>query len=80
LLKTLEGGCQVPIGAFAQVKQDGLTIEAMVGSVDGAITFRKTIKGNKNNPEKVGNRLAKDLLKAGADSILKDVYINARAK
>jgi hydroxymethylbilane synthase len=80
LLKTLEGGCQVPIGALAQVKPTGLYLEAVVGSVDGSVTFRKKIRGTKTNPEKLGQKLAKDLLKAGAAAILKDVYNNARSK
>ncbi len=74
LLKTLEGGCQVPIGAFAQVKQNGLYLDAIVGSIDGSITFRKKIRGAKSNPEKLGEKLAKDLLKAGASGILSEIY------
>jgi hydroxymethylbilane synthase len=79
LLKVLEGGCQVPIGAYAQVNSHGLYIDGMVGALDGSITFRNRIRGSKHNPEKLGTRLAKDLLKAGAQEILKDIYQNARA-
>lgn len=78
LLKALEGGCQVPIGAFAQVKPNGLFLEAVVGSIDGSITFRKKLRGSKQNPEKLGEALAKDLLKAGADVVLKEIYKNSR--
>lgn len=74
LLKFLEGGCQVPIGAFAQVKPNGLYLDAIVGSVDGSITFRKKMRGAKSNPEKLGQKLAKDLLKAGASKVLKEIY------
>ncbi len=80
LLKTLEGGCQVPIGAFAEVKPNGLFLDAIVGSLDGSLTFRKKIRGSKNNPEKVGRQLANDLLKAGAKIILDEIYRTARAK
>jgi len=80
LLKTLEGGCQVPIGAFAEVKQTGLFIDALVGALDGSLTFRKRIRGSKNNPEAVGKKLANDLLKAGARIILEEVYRASRAK
>ena len=80
LLKTLEGGCQVPIGAFAEVKQNGLLIDALVGSLDGSITYRKKIRGSKNNPEKLGKKLADDLLKAGAKIILEEIYRTTRAK
>ena len=80
LLKTLEGGCQVPIGAFAEVKTNGLFLDALVGSLDGSLTFRKKTRGSKNNPEKLGKNLARDLLKAGAKSILQEIYKSARAK
>lgn len=80
LLRTLEGGCQVPIGAFAEVKSSGLYLDALVGSLDGTITYRKKLRGSKNDPERLGKTLAKDLLKAGAKEILKEVYRTARAK
>ena len=80
LLKKLEGGCQVPIGAFAEVKPNELYLDAMVGSLDGTITFRKKIRGSKSNPEKLGNKLANDLIKAGAKNILDEIYKSTRAK
>ena len=80
LLKTLEGGCQVPIGALAEVKSNGILIHALVGALDGSLTFRKKIRGSKNNPEKVGKKLANDLLKAGANIILDEIYKTVRAK
>jgi len=78
LLKVLEGGCQVPIGAYAQVTSHGLYIDGLVSAIDGSITFRERIRGSKLNPEKLGEKLAKSLLKAGAKDILKDIYQNAR--
>ncbi len=78
LLRTLEGGCQVPIGAYAEVKATGLYLDAMVGSLDGSITYRKKLRGSKNDPETLGNVLAKELLKAGAKEILKEVYQTVR--
>jgi len=80
LLRALEGGCQVPIGAFAEVKSSGLYLDAVVGSLDGSITYRKKLRGSKSDPEKLGKTLAKDLLKAGAKKILKEVYETARVK
>ncbi len=80
LLRTLEGGCQVPIGAYAEVKPNGLYLDAMVGSLDGSLTFRKKVRGSKRNPEKLGNALAKDLIKAGAKEILDEVYKTVRKK
>ena len=78
LLKSLEGGCQVPIGAFAEMKSNGLYLEAIVGAIDGSVTFRKKVRGAKSKPEKLGEKLAKDLLKAGASAILNEVYSTVR--
>ena len=80
LLKELEGGCQVPIGALAEVMVNGLYLDAMVGSLDGSITYRKKVRGSKLNPEKLGKSLAKDLKKAGAKIILDDIYKTSRVK
>jgi len=51
LLKALEGGCQVPIGAYAEVTPTGLFLNALVGSLDGSLTFSKKMRGSKDNPE-----------------------------
>ncbi len=73
-LRQLEGGCQVPIGAYAQVKSNGLYLDAIVGAVDGSIVFRSKIRTAKTHPEKTGIALAKAFVKAGAGKILNDIY------
>ncbi|MDO8548878.1 MAG: hydroxymethylbilane synthase [Ignavibacteria bacterium] len=78
LLRKLEGGCQVPIGAYAQVKPNGLHLDAMVGKLDGSLTFRKKARGSKNKPEQLGKNLANNLLKAGAKEILDEIYNSVR--
>lgn len=75
-LKSLKGGCQVPIGAYAQVKSNGLYLAAVVGSLDGKILIKKKKRGRKDAPEKTGIALANDLLKVGAKRILDDIYNN----
>ena len=80
LLRTLEGGCQVPIGAYAEVKPNGLYLDAYVGTIDGSLAFRSKLRGSKSNPEKLGNKLAKNLLRTGAKEILDDIYFNMRNK
>ncbi len=79
-LRRLEGGCQVPIGALAEVKPNGIYLDGLVGSVDGTLTFRKKVRGSSKEPEKVGIDLANDLIKAGAKEILDEIYNNVRAK
>lgn len=78
LLKELEGGCQVPIGAYAEVKSNGLYLDALVGSIDGTLTYRQKLRGSKNEPVKLGKKLAKNLLKAGAKEILNEIYEKER--
>ncbi len=80
LLKALEGGCQVPIGAYGEVKSNGLYLDGLVASVDGTISFRKKVRGSKYKAEKMGKLLAKDFLNAGAGDILKEIYEDARKK
>ena len=73
-LKELGGGCQVPIGAFAELKSNGLYLSGYVGSIDGTITFRKRVRGSKKDAEKLGKQLAKDIKKAGAAKVLKEIF------
>lgn len=74
LLKKLEGGCQVPIGAFAEVRKNGLYLTGLVASLNGDLTLKKTLRGSKKNAEQLGKQLASDLIKAGAKKILKEIY------
>ena len=78
-LRTLEGGCQVPIGAYAEIKSNGLYLTGMVGSVDGKIQFKRKIRGSKKDPEETGQVLANILLDAGAKEILDEIYGTARS-
>ncbi len=73
LLRTLEGGCQVPIGANAEVTDNKLVLDSFIGSADGILFLRKKIEGNKSEAEKLGVDLAKELLNAGAGRILEGV-------
>jgi hydroxymethylbilane synthase len=72
LLLGLGGGCQVPIGAFAE-RQDGrLSLTAIVGRPDGSEVLRERAEGS--DPERLGHETAEALLKKGAERILAEVY------
>lgn len=73
----LEGGCQVPIGAYALVDGEQVHLRGLVGAIDGSEILRDEISGHVNNAEKLGIELAKKLLAQGADKILADVYRDA---
>lgn len=72
LLGALGGGCQVPIGAYAEVRGGWLHLRGMVGRPDGSEILREQAEGNQ--PEKLGREVAQTLLKRGAEKILEDVY------
>lgn len=76
LNKRLEGGCQVPIGGFAELDGDNLSMRAFVGSPDGKELVEGTIAGLASDAEKMGIELADDLLSRGAKEILAEVYKN----
>lgn len=71
-LNALNGGCQVPVGAFAEVKSSGLYLDGVVASLDGCVTYRKRMRGSRSNPVELGVNLAKDLIEAGAGDILEE--------
>jgi hydroxymethylbilane synthase len=73
----LEGGCQVPIGGYAEQDGDTLLIRGLVGRPDGSEMVRGEIAGRVEEAEFLGKTLADDLLSRGADVILQDVYSNA---
>jgi hydroxymethylbilane synthase len=73
-LKKLEGGCQVPIAAFAKTVGTILFIEGLVGTVDGRKLIRGHLEGPLEKAESLGIQLAEGLLEAGAREILNEVY------
>ncbi len=76
LLRRLEGGCQVPIACYGQVKDGKLKLSGLVGSVDGKRIVKDSIEGEPEKAEKLGVTLAEMLLSRGADVILREVYGN----
>ncbi|WP_371374306.1 hydroxymethylbilane synthase [Thalassotalea aquiviva] len=72
----LEGGCQVPIGSYAVIDGEDIELRGLVGAPDGSVILQQQITGKALQGEELGNALAQQLLKDGADQILKQVYQN----
>jgi hydroxymethylbilane synthase len=70
----LEGGCQVPIAAYAELDEDVLHLRALVGEPDGSHVIRGEIEGDAARAEALGVDLADELLTRGARRILDKVY------
>ncbi len=73
-LKKLEGGCQVPMGAHAEIKENKISIRGFISDLEGIKFIEGKKEGNVKNAEKIGEELAEDLLKRGGKEILKEIY------
>ena len=77
-LGKLEGGCQVPIAAFARIVGTTLQVDGLVGTTDGRRLIRHHVEGPVERPESLGVELAEILLAEGAKEILNEVYQSAQ--
>ena len=75
LNRRLEGGCQVPIAAYALLEDDDtIWLRGLVGAVDGTQIFRVEGRAPRAEGERLGRELAEDLLALGADKVLAEIY------
>jgi hydroxymethylbilane synthase len=70
LLRRLEGGCQVPIGAYGRLEEGKLVLDGIVASLDGRTIIRDSVAGDPADASGLGQRLAQMLLDRGAGEIL----------
>lgn len=73
LLSALQGGCQVPLGAWARMERAELVMEAVVCSVDGTQYVREKATAPPDQAAQLGEHLARVLAEGGARSILEEV-------
>ncbi len=69
--RELEGSCQIPIGAYAELDGDSLRLRGLVGSPDGVRIVRGEICGTAVDADELGTQLGRDLLDRGAGDILR---------
>jgi hydroxymethylbilane synthase len=69
-LKSLGGGCQVPIAGFGHLEREQLHLTGVVASTDGRKTYRHALQSDPSQAERLGIRLAKHLLSLGAGEVL----------
>ncbi|MGI8961831.1 MAG: hydroxymethylbilane synthase [Bryobacteraceae bacterium] len=72
VLAALGGGCQLPVGAFAEPIGGTLNIIAVILSPDGSRCLRAEATGPRDHPEELGQAVAADLISRGADRILSE--------
>jgi len=72
LLSKLGGGCQVPIGAFAEIQGGRIRLNAVVARPDGTKVLREAHEGD--DPFRLGREVGDTLLRRGGNVILEEVY------
>lgn len=70
----LQGGCQVPIAGFAELRGDQLYLRGLVGNPDGSQMIRAERTGSVEQAEEIGQAVADELLSNGADKILQALF------
>jgi hydroxymethylbilane synthase len=73
LVRQLEGGCNVPIGSFATLDGDQITLTGLVASLDGKTMYKKELTDLKTNAISLGRKLGNELIELGADSIMQEI-------
>ena len=73
LLRRLEGGCQIPVGAISKVEDGELTIESQITNLNGVDAVRDRVSGDRDDAEKLGIELAEKLLRGGGKEILSEI-------
>jgi hydroxymethylbilane synthase len=71
MLRALEGGCRVPVGALGVAHGNLARLRGVVASPDGALVYRGEAEGE--DPEELGGRLARELLERGAAVVLGEI-------
>jgi hydroxymethylbilane synthase len=72
--KTLDGGCQVPIGGYALLENGEVWLRGLVAETDGSVMVRKEGRASMAEAESMGRRIGQELLDAGAREILQKLY------
>jgi len=73
-LRELQGGCQVPMGAYAWIEGDRIKIKGFISDLEGERFLEGYEEGGLQEAEEVGKRLAQRLLREGGEEILKEIY------
>ena len=73
LVSQLEGGCNVPIGSYATLNGDQITLTGLVASLDGKTMYKKELTDLKTNAVALGRKMGNELIEMGADRIMQEI-------
>jgi len=72
-LKEMDGGCSIPVFGLAKLNGNNLEIKGGIISLDGQQRISKSLSGDPDKPERLGMRLAKEVLALGGKEILESI-------
>ncbi|CAM4132252.1 hydroxymethylbilane synthase [Flavobacterium antarcticum] len=75
-LRTLEGGCTAPIGAFATIKEDIIELEGILLSIDGQTKIEVKKQTTITNHKNFGVLCATEVLENGGTELMKSIKIS----
>ena len=73
VMKIVEGGCRIPLGAFAEIRNEQIFLRALLLSLDGKKVSYSEGFGELSEPEKLGSDIARELLDSGGNEILSNL-------
>ena len=74
-LRALGGGCDLPFAAYGSGEQHRMRLLGVVAALDGTRLIRAEASGPADDPESLGARLAQDLEKQGARTLLASAWL-----
>lgn len=72
LCRRLQGGCQLPIGAFARIHHGKLLLRGLIANRQGSRILRAKLEGDPAHADEIGTRVAEELIQKGGDKILRE--------
>lgn len=73
ILASMHGGCSIPLGVYSRIKGDSIIIDAVVSDVKGEKHIRRTVTAPIDQAQTTADKLAQELLNAGAKEILDQI-------
>ena len=75
-LRTLEGGCQIPVGSYSRIRDGIFELNGFISSVNGEEFLIEKIEGSVDQAVELSVRLAENLLAKGGKEILKAIRLD----
>ena len=74
-LRTLEGGCQIPVGSFSQITGDQFELTGFISSINGEEFIKEKVSGKLGEAVELSIQLAEHMLQKGGREILKAIRL-----